>query len=107
MLPRRTASCAFWPDRPRLRFGPSTWFYLLLVLWDIITASLQVAAIVQLIAWRGHLLFGSAAGFGLEFDDDAAFAVGVGGGELAEGHAWPPSGRCAFARTGSSIGARP
>lgn len=37
---------AFWPDRPRLRFGPSTWFYLLLVLWDIVTASLQVAAIV-------------------------------------------------------------
>lgn len=40
------ATSAFWPDRPRLRFGPSHWFYLLLVLWDIITASLQVAAIV-------------------------------------------------------------
>lgn len=36
----------FWPDRPRLRFGPPTWFYLLLVLWDIITASFQIALIV-------------------------------------------------------------
>ena len=29
----------FWPDRPKLRFGPPTWFYLGLVTWDIITAS--------------------------------------------------------------------
>lgn len=36
----------FWPDRPRLRFGPPTWFYLLLVLWDILTASFQIAVIV-------------------------------------------------------------
>lgn len=36
----------FWPDRPRVRFGPATWFYLALVLWDIITASFQIALIV-------------------------------------------------------------
>ena len=37
---------AFWPDRPRVRFGPATWGYLALVLWDIIAASVQVARIV-------------------------------------------------------------
>lgn len=36
----------FWPDRPKLRFGPPTWFYLGLVVWDIITASFQIAMIV-------------------------------------------------------------
>ncbi len=36
----------FWPDRPRVRFGPPTWSYLALVLWDIITASFQIALIV-------------------------------------------------------------
>lgn len=36
----------FWPDRPRLSFGPSHGFYILLVLWDIVTASIQVAGVV-------------------------------------------------------------
>ena len=36
----------FWPDRPRVRFGPATWSYLTIVLWDIVTASFQIAVIV-------------------------------------------------------------
>ncbi|MDO8408926.1 MAG: Na+/H+ antiporter subunit E [Phenylobacterium sp.] len=36
----------FWPDRPKVRFGPATWGYLGLVLWDIVTASFQIAMIV-------------------------------------------------------------
>jgi len=36
----------FWPDRPRVRFGPPTWGYLAIVLWDIVTASFQIAVIV-------------------------------------------------------------
>ena len=36
----------FWPDRPRVRFGLPTWSYLALVLWDIVTASFQIALIV-------------------------------------------------------------
>lgn len=35
----------WWPGRPRLRFGPAI-TYCLLVLWDIVVANFQVAAIV-------------------------------------------------------------
>lgn len=35
----------WWPDRPRVRFLPAL-AYALLVLWDIVLANLQVAAIV-------------------------------------------------------------
>lgn len=35
----------WWPGRPRLRFGPAI-AYCLLVLWDIVVANFQVAAIV-------------------------------------------------------------
>lgn len=36
----------FWPDRPRLRFGPQAAAYVGLVLWDILVANFQVAAII-------------------------------------------------------------
>lgn len=36
----------FWPDRPRLRFGQAMAGFLALVLWDIVVANFQVAAIV-------------------------------------------------------------
>lgn len=36
----------FWPDRPRVRFGPPTWIYIAVVLFDIVAASFQIALIV-------------------------------------------------------------
>lgn len=36
----------FWPDRPRLRFGRHAAGYAAVVLWDILVANFQVAAII-------------------------------------------------------------
>lgn len=36
----------FWPDRPRIRFGPAVPAYLAIVLFDIIVANFQVAWII-------------------------------------------------------------
>lgn len=36
----------FWPDRPRIRFGPAVLDYLAIVLFDIIAANFQVAWII-------------------------------------------------------------
>ncbi len=36
----------FWPDRPRLRFGPDMIGYLAIVLFDIIVANFQVAWLI-------------------------------------------------------------
>ena len=38
----------FWPDRPALRFGLPLVRYVLLVVWDIVVANFQVAAIILL-----------------------------------------------------------
>lgn len=43
-IPRLTAS--FWPDRPHIRHHGKAISYLLLVIWDIIVANLQVARII-------------------------------------------------------------
>ncbi len=37
---------AWWPDRPRIRNVPAFLGYLLLVLWDIVVANIEVAMIV-------------------------------------------------------------
>ncbi len=36
----------FWPDRPRIRFGPDLVGYIAIVLWDIVEANFQVAWII-------------------------------------------------------------
>ena len=36
----------FWPDRPKLRFGPAMAGYVAVVLWDIVVANFQVAWII-------------------------------------------------------------
>lgn len=36
----------FWPDRPRIRFGPDAAAYVAIVLFDIIVANFQVAWII-------------------------------------------------------------
>jgi multicomponent K+:H+ antiporter subunit E len=36
----------FWPDRPRIRFGPDLVAYLAIVLFDILVANFQVAWII-------------------------------------------------------------
>ncbi len=43
-IPRLTSS--FWPDRPRMRNYGKLFNYLLLVMWDIVVANLQVALII-------------------------------------------------------------
>lgn len=43
-LPIFTA--AFWPDRPRLRFGVAMLVYIAIVLWDIVVANFQVAWLI-------------------------------------------------------------
>jgi multicomponent K+:H+ antiporter subunit E len=43
-IPLLTA--AYWPDRPRLKSMPAFLSYLVLVLWDIIVANIQVAKII-------------------------------------------------------------
>lgn len=43
LLPLFTAP--FWPRRPQVRFGPGI-AYVLLVLWDIVLANFEVAAII-------------------------------------------------------------
>jgi multicomponent K+:H+ antiporter subunit E len=43
LLPLFTAP--FWPQRPQVRFGPGI-AYVLLVLWDIVVANFEVAAII-------------------------------------------------------------
>ncbi|QYZ68193.1 Na+/H+ antiporter subunit E [Neotabrizicola shimadae] len=44
VIPAITA--AWWPDRPRIRNVPAFVAYLLLVLWDIVVANIEVAMIV-------------------------------------------------------------
>lgn len=44
VLPIFTA--AFWPDRPKLRFGRAMLGYIGVVLWDIVVANFQVAALI-------------------------------------------------------------
>ncbi len=46
VIPRLTAS--FWPDRPDIRSYGKAAAYVLLVIWDIIVANLQVARIILL-----------------------------------------------------------
>lgn len=36
----------FWPDRPKLRFGPAMAGYVTIVLWDIVVANFHVAWII-------------------------------------------------------------
>ena len=36
----------FWPDRPKIRFGPDLIGYVGIVLWDIIEANFQVAWVI-------------------------------------------------------------
>ncbi|WP_312162757.1 Na+/H+ antiporter subunit E [Phenylobacterium sp.] len=36
----------FWPDRPKLRFGPALAGYLAIVLWDIVVANFHVAWVI-------------------------------------------------------------
>lgn len=36
----------FWPDRPKIRFGPDMAGYVAIVLWDIVVANFQVAWII-------------------------------------------------------------
>ncbi|MCU0800415.1 MAG: Na+/H+ antiporter subunit E [Rhodobacteraceae bacterium] len=44
VIPLITA--AYWPNQPRIRSVPALLSYLLLVLWDIIIANIQVARII-------------------------------------------------------------
>lgn len=44
ILPRFTQP--FWPDRPRMRFGRALLGYVLIVLFDIAVANLQVASLI-------------------------------------------------------------
>lgn len=44
VLPLATA--AWWPDRPKIRSLPRLAAYVLLVLWDIVIANIQVARII-------------------------------------------------------------
>jgi len=36
----------FWPDRPRIRWGPAMIGYALVVLWDIVVANFEVAYVI-------------------------------------------------------------
>lgn len=36
----------FWPDRPKIRFGPAVVGYVVIVLWDIVVANFQVAWVI-------------------------------------------------------------
>jgi multicomponent K+:H+ antiporter subunit E len=36
----------FWPDRPKIRFGPDLLGYVLIVLWDIVVANFLVAWVI-------------------------------------------------------------
>ena len=40
------ATSSFWPDRPRIRSYSKVFTYLLLVLWDIAVANVQVARLI-------------------------------------------------------------
>jgi len=40
------ATSRFWPDRPKIRFGPALLGYVGIVLWDIVVANFQVAWII-------------------------------------------------------------
>ena len=44
VLPRFTAP--FWPDRPKVRFGRDLLVYMAIVLFDIVVANFQVAAVI-------------------------------------------------------------
>jgi multicomponent K+:H+ antiporter subunit E len=44
VLPIFTA--AYWPDRPRMRFGRAMLGYVAVVLWDIVVANFQIAAVI-------------------------------------------------------------
>ncbi len=44
VLPKFTQP--FWPARPRMRFGRAFLTYLAIVLWDIVVANFQVAALI-------------------------------------------------------------
>lgn len=46
------ATSAFWPDRPRVRFGPQLLAYLLIVGWDILVANFEVARLVLFVPNR-------------------------------------------------------
>ncbi len=40
------ATSRFWPDRPKIRFGPDLLGYVCIVLWDIVVANFQVAWVI-------------------------------------------------------------
>jgi len=40
------ATARFWPDRPRIRFGPDLAAYVAVVLFDIVVANFQIAWII-------------------------------------------------------------